>query len=66
MTKLSEELRVARKWEKETTAFVHAADHTDATSISAGESTRRDKAKWYLLASMHKLFVEQPVGCSPS
>ena len=40
MTKLSEELRVARRWEKETTAFVHAADHADAMSISAGENRK--------------------------
>ena len=35
MMKLSEELSVARRCEKETTAFVHAADHTDAMSLPA-------------------------------
>ena len=40
MTKLRDELRVARRWEKETTAFVHAADHADAMSISAGKTGR--------------------------
>ena len=44
MTKLSDELSVARRWEKETTAFVHAADHADAMSISAEGNNKKGNA----------------------
>ena len=45
MTKLSDELRVARRWEKDTTAFVHAADHAEAMSISV-EENQKVNAMW--------------------
>ena len=58
MTKLSDELRVARRWEKDTTAFVHAADHAEAMSISVeGKPEGKCHVDTAPVASMEPIFL---------